>query len=132
MACANAITAIVTGPSPPANADDLRDKRDEINTCAQKVGDAVLSDIDASLPAALNQLKGQIDAATKTLKEIKQAQMIANLAADILAAAAGVATGGVIAGAPAIMTLVKDLSADIDAANKPDDNKSSAGSGADP
>lgn len=117
---ADAITEAVIGPSPPANSDELRTIRDKIVIAVDKLGDIVLADVDDGIRNALGTLKDRIDVAKQTLKRIKQVQMMLNIAADILAAGVGVATGGV-AGTGAVMTLIDDVNAAIEGSKKDDD-----------
>src|SRR5215216_6250952 len=108
---AEAITDRINLEPDPASTewDPLRNERDKIIEKAQGLAKDIQNAIDSEMKSALEKLKVEVEEAQETIKKIKKAKLMVNIASAILGAAVGVATGGVVASAPALVTLGKTV-----------------------
>lgn len=112
-ACARAIDTLIDKQPDPYSADcqKLRTKEQAIVDAAADLSAVAMAQITDDVAAAVSDLKKQVDVAQATLANIQLATQAVGIVAAVLAAAAGVASGGVLAGIPAIAALAALIAA---------------------
>jgi hypothetical protein len=114
-ACARAIDTLIDRQTDPYSAEcqKLRTKEQAIVDAAADLSAVAMAQIAAGIPAAVGELRKQVDVAKSTLAEIQKATQAVGIVTAVLAAAAGIASGGVLAGVPAISTLAGQIAAAV-------------------
>jgi hypothetical protein len=87
----------------------LRTKEQAIVDSANDLSNLAIQQITQSISDAVTHLKNNIDAAAQTITDIQDATKVITIVAAVLAAAAGIASGGSLAAVPAILTLASQV-----------------------
>jgi len=95
----------------------LRRKEQSIIDSANDLSELAIQQITESISDAVTHLQSNIDAATETIKQIASTKKAITIVAALLAAAAGIASGGTLAAVPAILTLASQVYAAVASAN---------------
>ena len=91
----------------------LRAKEQAIVESANATLDLAAQEITQNISDAVGRLKSNIDAANTAVRRIDNTTKAISIASTLLAAAAGIASGGAIAAVPAILTLANAVSSAI-------------------
>jgi hypothetical protein len=123
-ACARAIDDFIGKQRNPYSqiCQQLRTKEQAIVDSANDISDVAMENITADISKAIGELQTQINSAKDTLASIKVASQVIAITSAVLAAAAGVATGGFLAGAPAILTFAQRVVEIVSTAKKKSDD----------
>lgn len=112
IASAQAIDAFIDKQPNPYSQECqiLREKEQAIVDSGTALSNLAMQEITRSIAYAVAHLKSNIDAANATIQEISNATKAIGIASALMAAAAGIASAGVLAAVPAIVTLATAVS----------------------